>query len=271
MNKYFNVNRFRLLMVKELLLNRKNLLIMFISLVLFFLLLDFSPLSNLINDKSYIQHLVIYPLIMLMYCLILTSTSFSELNNTEQKIEFYMLPASITEKYAVKFIYTTLVFILISLASLTLAAIIAEFTRLLLRSNVLFKPIFHSYTFQMLFDFLFVYLGYHAIFFCGAVFFRKLESGKTLLVIITVIVTAGLYLFILNYMPFFKNTISREMIFQQFGKVEMQYSVQSVKNIHEYFDNLRTQVMFIFRYILPLILWTAAYFRLKEDEVKNGI
>lgn len=271
MNKYIDINRLWALLVRELLLNKRNIPIMFFSMILLFLLLDFSLLNDFFLKGYGLSHSQLYPVVVLIYCLIVTSTSFSEMNSSDRKIDFMMLPASVEEKFAVKFFYTTVVFIIISIAALSISAVIVELIRAILGSEILFKKIFNLYSPGMLFGFIKKYLALHAVFFFGAIYFKKLEFGKTILTIVVMLAVLGLYLLILNYIPAFKNTLTQKIILQQFGIVDSQLSAASYMNTLQFFRELRHTVYFISVNILPLVLWGTAYLRLREEEVDNGI
>lgn len=271
MNQYFNLKRFKSLFVREILINKKNLIIMFFSLILLFLLFDFSLLNEFFEKRYSLQHYQIYPIVVLIYCLVVTSTSFVELNSSEREIDFFMLPASMEEKFTVKFFYTTLVFVVLSIASLSVAALVVELVRSILQSDILFRKIFHSYTPWMLLYYINIYLALHSLFFLGAIYFKKMEFGKTLLFIVVLLALAGVYLLILNYLPFYKNTITRQEILEQFGVVQTQLSNRSARSHYQFFYGLKKTLLFLFLYIIPFILWGIAYFRFKEEEVDNGI
>ena len=271
MNNYFDLKRTWILMIRELLLNKKNLLIMLASLILLFLLLDFSLLNDFFVKGYGLKHTQVYPFVVLVYCLIVTSTAFAEMNFTERKIDYLMLPASVVEKFSVKFIYTTVIMLIVCLAALSISALIAELITRIIGSEILFKKIFHSYSIRVLFDFIKAYLACHSIFFLGAVFYKKLEFGKTVLTITVLLTIIGAYLLILNYAPFFKNPLSQKIILQQFGVFESQLSSESQINTLMFFRGVKRDVYFVSVYILPFILWGIAYLRLKEEEVNNGI
>lgn len=270
MNNYFNLKRFGLLFLKEVWINKKNIPIMFFSLIILFLLLDFSLLNEFFEKKFLLRHSELYPFVVLIYCMVITSTSFAELNSSDRKIDFMMLPASAEEKFLVKLFYTSVVFIIISIAALSISALIVEAIRIILKSEVLFKRILYLYPTYMLLSFVKTYIALHAIFFLGAVFFKKLEFGKTILAILTITAAAVLYLLILNYVPVFKNVISQKVILAQFGIVDSQLSADSMKNSIGFFRQVIHDLYFVFSYILPFVFWGTAYLRFKEEEVDNG-
>src|SRR3989339_1382804 len=125
MKRQFEIKRFLRTFWRELALNKINILIMIASLTFI------SLLMNLISQRPSLPKLGRYgidgfPIVALIYCVIIVSSSFSELNFSDRKIDFLMLPSTTFEKYIVKFIYTTVGFILLSISSVGLSAIIIE-------------------------------------------------------------------------------------------------------------------------------------------------
>jgi hypothetical protein len=271
MNRYFNLNRIKLLAIREIAVNKKNIPIMLISLILLFLLLDFSLLSDFFNKAYNLKHYQLYPLVALIYCLVITSSSFSELNSGAKETDYLMLPASVEEKFLVKLLYTTGAFILLNLAALLISGVIVETVRFIVGGEIIFKRTLASYTPKIIIRFLKYYIAMHSVFFMGSVFFKKLEFGKVVLAGALVIAAVGLYLLILNYIPVFKNTLTRQMILAQFGVVESQFSADSMRNYLIFFRSLTRDIKFAGFYILPFVFWGAAYIRLREEEASNGI
>ncbi len=272
MKKQFNLKRFLRTFWRELALNKTNILIMIASLTFI------SLLMNLISQRPSFPKLSRYgidgfPIVALVYCLIIASSSFSELNFADRKIDFLMLPSSVVEKYIVKFIYTTLGFFLLSISSVGLSAILIESYYYLFPSGTLFRKLMHSYYYYNYNRIFQNYIMFHSIFFFGGIYFRKLELGKTFLTVSGTIATLGIYLSLLNILPFFKNVSTPFDIMNVSMQINenSDLSLKSWSNIFELNRTVKDIVIFCAYNILPIFLWVLSFLRLQENEVSDGV
>ena len=272
MKKIFATKRFFQTFWKEIAFNKINILIMLASLTFLNLLLSY------ISQRPYFPRMGWlsadgFPVIALVYCMIITSSSFSELNTADRKIDFLMLPSSIIEKFIVKFIYTTVGFLLLSYVALSLSAMIVEIYRYLFPNANLFKRMFHTYSHFNFGGFLQVYFALHSLFFFGAIYFKKLELGKTFLAFAGLFAALNIYLSLISLLPFFENVNTPLEILNiplQIN-VNAELSIQSWRKITVLNNTVQNIISIIMFYIMPVFLWALSFIRLQEDEVTDGV
>ena len=98
--KLFSAKRFYHLILNELKQNKKIIFIAFITLLLFFLILPFSPNANL----------AAYPFFLYVGGFIISSRAFKDLHDPMRAYAFLMLPCSNLEKFLSKWILTSLIY-----------------------------------------------------------------------------------------------------------------------------------------------------------------
>lgn len=275
MKTHFDTKRFSQTLLKEIVLNKTNIIIMLASLTFL------SLLVNYISHKPYLPKKLdwlqsdAFPIITLIYSMVVTSNSFSELNVADRKIEFLMMPSTILEKFLVKFFYTTVGYIVLSVAALSFSAIIVELYLSFFPAGSLFEKILHSYNTVNLWEYLRNYLMLHSLLFFGGIYFRKLELGKTFLSVVGCLGTLGIFMGILNMLPFFEkvspsffsNLYTVPLNFDNEASVSIQSQIK-LMNLTISFFNI---AFFAASYILPIFFWILSYIQLKENEVADGI
>jgi hypothetical protein len=272
MKKQLDLKRLWQTFVREFALNKINILIMLASLTFLNLLLSY------ISQRPYFPRMGWltaggFPVIALVYCMIITSSSFSELNTADRKIDFLMLPSSIIEKFIVKFIYTTVGFLLLSYVALSLSAMIIEIYRYLFPNAGLFKRMFHTYSHFNFGGFLQVYFALHSLFFFGAIYFKKLELGKTFLAFGGLFAALNIYLSLISLLPFFENVNTPLEILNiplQIN-VNAELSIQSWHKITALNSTVKEIVLFVLLYFMPVFFWALSFIRLQENEVADGV
>jgi len=271
MKNQFNLKRFWQTLFRELAFNKTNILIMLASLTFLNLLLNYITQRPYLSKANWLNADI--SVIALIYCMVIISSSFAELNTADRKIDFLMLPSSILEKYLVKFIYTTVGLILLSYVALSLAAVIVELYRYLFPGAGLFKSMLHSYS-NFKFDrYLQNYFSLHSIFFFGAIYFKKLELGKTFIAAIGIFAALNIYLSLISLLPFFENVNTPLEILNIPLQINVNavLSIQSMRKIAAVNNNVREIVFIIMLYVLPVFLWALSFIRLQENEVADGV
>lgn len=194
--------------------------------------------------------------IMLLAGTIFTSAVFADLGERKKAISFLVLPASHFEKWLVAWIYTFLIFIIvytIAFYGVLFAALnmhhVHEQRQFIL--NVFEKQILQMYI---------VYAFLHAIAFFGAIYFEKLHFVKTafsffIILAALIIINKGLLSALLG------RTVDAS---PPFGYLRFGDTGQAI----DIKINSSDSPWLIYLIItLTLILWAAAYFRLKEKQV----
>lgn len=96
----FSLKRFYYLVLNELKQNRKIIFIAFMTILLFFLILPFSPSASLAT----------YPFFLYAGGFIITSRAFKDLHDPTRACSFLMLPCSNLEKFLSKWLLTSVIY-----------------------------------------------------------------------------------------------------------------------------------------------------------------
>ena len=194
---------------------------------------------------------------------IINSTNvFSALLRTDSGIHYYMSPASIGEKYAASWLYSSLFTItiyaavigLVHLASMSLGNAITG----------LDLP-YHFLKVSEMRDGFLSLMFFQSLFFLGAVAFKKNPFGKTLLTIILSSFIIGLLSSVIigNYMYGSEWMSSANNInFSWNGSLDTINEANIPDSMRNFWYALKIIIGAI-----PFICWIAAYFRLKTREV----
>jgi len=285
MKNIFNAKRFFLMLTREFTLNKRNLLIIALSMIFvslaitYFGAAPYTIISTL--PAQTVKVYMVYPFIVLIYCVIVTSYSFLELNTSDKKIDFIMLPASIVEKYFTKFFYTTFGFVLLATFALSINTLFVNLLNASLPNEYYIQN--HYYTHSKLpfvninyLTYLHFYLAVHSIFFFGGIYFIKMELPKTILAFVGIIIGISLLSLLLNAFGvigefnFGYNTNFRKFL-EGYTPSKMQWSSQSHYSVRIFLDKSFEILKFILMYIIPIFFWILGFLRLREIEVKDGV
>ena len=213
-----------------------------------------NPLNNGVQG-------IFFTMGLLLSGSIFTSMIFTDLSDKKRAIAALILPASHFEKYFLAWLYSSVIFLVIYIASFYLVDFLV-----VNMDNWQGKPkeivnIFSNNEDDGHFYFvLLIYLFLHAVCIWGAIFFHKLHFIKTgFLFFISMAVLALLNSFIM------KAFIGKEV------KAAIPFGPLTIKNIQGDINiNLpeEQQPLIAIAFILiAVVLWAASYLRLKEKEV----
>jgi len=259
MNNTFNLSRFLLLFKKHSIEHAKTYLLSTVVLIgLLFLILSFNSYTNhgLLDKKA--QQLT-FLFIMLGGGSIFTSMSFIELGDKKKAIPFLTLPASHFEKYLVSWLYSYVIFQLVFVGSFYLV------------DNIVINlgaphpderdQLLNVFSAESKTSFVFVaYALFSGFTLWGAVFFEKIHFIKT-----SVIFFVCLIVLVLLNNQLITLLISKSaqgnVPFEGAGLNEQTnyFRIYPDKSITQYDDYI---IVFV-----AILLWTSAFFRLKEKEV----
>jgi hypothetical protein len=287
MSKVFNAKRFFMMITREFTLNKKNLLIIALSMVLIGIVISYFGAKPYTITRPQplpaytVKIYEVYPFIVLVYCAIIVTYSFMELNTPDKKIDYLMLPATTAEKYFSKFVYTTFGFILLATLALAVNTLFVK----LMNSNVPYdyykENIFIFYRQKVLqpinyWPYLHYYLVLHAVLFFAGVYFVKLELPKILLTVIALALGINLFSLFLNTLgvvgvySFGYNT-NFQRFFTGYIPAGKQISVQSMYAIGEFQRQTIIVLEYLALFIVPIFFWILGFMRLREIEVKDGV
>jgi hypothetical protein len=266
MNQVFDINRVILFSKLKLNLNRKLFFITsggflaIIFIISFFMAYHLPPGSEWLLTNL---HNVAFIIMLYGGAVFFGGRSYFEMNTGAKSIEQLMIPASVFEKFIIPALFTSFGWMFFSLVTYEVFAAL---------TNGLWSAIFHlDLGFYNLLEMLGdekwftavkFYFLVHATFFLGSAAFKKYAIPKTALALF--IIQNGMnligFIFILI---FFGNGVN-------FG-FAVDATAQEL-NIKEWMENGGMQTLMSLSYwgsgvVLPIILYVAAYFKLKEREV----
>ena len=278
MNNVFNFKRFGRLLFKEIWLNKLSILIMLLSLTVLSLLVAYLIPRHYLPLFLNRNPSLIFSVIALIYGMIIITNSFSELNVPEKKIEYLMLPASNLEKLLVKFFYTSVGFLLIYFAAFSFSIMIVKIYLWIFPNSDFWAPIYRPvfmqiYNMSTVVAAVLIFMSLHSVCFFGAIYFKKMELAKVFLSVVGIFVFMEIFLFILNFMPFFKEVVVNYFpLFPKIGTGEnISLSFESSSRVMAYIKSSQETSFSIMLYFLPPIFWILSYIRLRETEVVDGI
>lgn len=200
--------------------------------------------------------------------MLFTSRSFNELGSKEKGVDFLMLPASQFEKFITLLLVSTIGYLLFYHLSCYLSFKIIESVQVAYTGQKI------EINYQFLDDpkeKVYIYYGYlimQAIFLLGATYFHKYSFVKTLL-------ANFLFLFLLWCINSFLITCifgfqdefwKRSVPFLLVNKLEGG-PVNWHTTLYLIPEWLQNFYLFVIKFLIAPILWTIAYFRLKDQEI----
>lgn len=273
MNQTFNLKRFALLFKKHTIEQYKTYFMSIVVLIgILFLTMGFVAFSQTQTISENDQAGFFSVFLLLSGC-IFTSTVFSAYGNKKKAIPALTLPASHLEKYLVAWLYSFIIFLVVYVVSFYLVDFIIITASNSASANksvdlagnatavrkVGLLNIFSSET--KLYIFFLPYSVLHAITLWGAIFFEKFNFIRTgfsvfaLLLILTMIngpiLKSMIDAKVTSYMPFYGVNI-----------LEGNGSSWNIQ-LNGPYQGITLLVV----YLLTVILWCSAFFRLKEKEV----
>jgi len=211
-----------------------------------------------------------YPILLILGGSLFTSSLFSELNNQQSGQIFLTLPASNLEKYASKWLMSTIGIVLwititFWLFQLILGFVTSTFYGYGLDTLSVFGEPYgigmYGESFSVNWVIIQIYIATSSIYFLGAIAFRKYEFFKTVLAtflfnLVIALISAGVfYLVMYDFLP--QNNNHFHSVHVEMGEGFRHFAADYGLQI----------LIFIGQFVIPIILWTAAYFKLKEAEV----
>ncbi|MEA3444759.1 MAG: hypothetical protein U9R19_08550 [Bacteroidota bacterium] len=259
MNQTFDINRTIALLKLNLNLNKKAISLAIAGFFAFVFITSFFVANNVPAALNQ-MHIIFYFILLLGGTALIAGRSFWHINSTEKSIAHLSLPASTFEKYFVPWLLSGIIW---AIASITVYIFYAMMINGLWSGVMGFEYVaFNPFDFGNIEnhqnEIYYAYFTVHSAFFLGATAFQKHAIAKTLL--------AG---FVINSVFTFVNLIVLMIIFG--GFTDFNVTIDNPENWQDNFrmffeDILPRLVKYSFVYILPVIFYIAAFFKLKERE-----
>ena len=194
-----------------------------------------------------------------------TSMAFSEFNNKEKAVSFLMLPASMFEKFITAFLVTTVGFLLVyHLCAYTAFIIVNKIAVAKTGFPIVIDWDFFSKDNGQLYIY-FTYIFLHGVFLVGALYFNKQAFIKTQVVLLVTL----LFIYLINclfVLLLFGNNMRYPFEQLPFVLVATRSAING-SSLYVISEPMIRSYIFIAQYLLAPILWTIAYFRLKDKEI----
>ena len=234
------------------------------------LLLTFAGMVNA-NFSSYSDLLPMYFIGLYVTGLIFTSMSFNELGNKPRGIDYLLLPASHLEKFLTTLLITTIGFLIVYHFAFFLAAKVLDIIVSIRSGRHIKNDLFefsHHNMWQLNYYF---WIIAQSVFFLGAVYFHKYSFIKTtfwvILFCVFLYLVNGLFVQIFfhgkmadwrAHIPFVGLGLSVPPVDDPI--IHRQEFIMLPKGMSDVF-------VFIGEYLIAPMLWTVAYFRLRDKEI----
>ncbi len=258
MKSEFSIERVANIILCDLQNHKGKLILFSAATIMFSILLNFYQWWITLYMTNY----TITGRVAILFMVVAASFSFYELDFPDKEIFFLTTPASTLEKYLARVITTLFGYFLIIIAAKYITYLVIK----LILGNKLFylKKMVLGDDFDLFKEYLFGY----SIYFFGSVFFKKNEFIKTALILATVIIL----ILVLS-----GNELQRKIANLIFGNNINNVEFNSLIVKRKYPElvalcsNIFDTVYIIFRYISVPFLLILGYFRLKEEEVTDGL
>lgn len=262
MKSKFDFGRFGRLCLNDIMLYKKSIILFSAFLVCFSFALHFLFLSN---QSLFRWHTPLSSFSMIVL-IILISFSFVEFENSGRRTKYFLLPASISEKYLSRFILTIFSYIILGL----LSDLISRYLALVFIYRPRYGNNISMYygSLDQFLTYLKIYILAHSVFFFGAVFYKRNSFIKTSISVLLIMASVLVWIKLIHSVTMPEAGVSFDISIDKgfFYSSEYQY-MQFLK-----YRGLLVDVVLIFAfYILPPLLWVLGYFRLKEEEIADGI
>jgi hypothetical protein len=249
----FNVERFGLLLRRQITLNMKSWLIALISVAGFIIFISFLNLITTLNDSWIGIFNSLGVVAFFITGIVFTSLSFSEMGTYSKSLQYITLPASRFEKFITAWILSFVFYLLLATVFLVFSsAIMGIISVLMFKGNFL---VFNPFTIKNA-EILLVYFVGHSMYFLGAAWFKKAAFFKTLLTqfVVQIILNIWIYIWVFIIINPFKMIVNSSNTFINFASFGGNETM--LKNL-----------MIGFFIALSVVFMITAWVRFKEREV----
>lgn len=205
-------------------------------------------------------HLVVYPILLIVFGYIVSSFSFQEIHDPRSGVYALTSPGSTLEKYVARILLTSIGWtIVVTLAYMVTTAIGAGVAGLILgESHGIFVP-----NNGVFWEIIGTYLVSQSIFVFGSIYFKKAAFFKTVLVaVLLAIIYAFFFAVVLRvaYWNVFTRIIPTDAQINAFIAAVPPEGIRVAEALERVID-------YIGWIVVPIFFWFAGYVRLRETEV----
>lgn len=255
-NNYFNIRRFMLLLRNDLLRNYRTMLIGAGTVAAIYFIATLTPMIFSHESIGYDFNIGFFPTVLFICGFLLSAAVFNEIHLSQKNTAFFMLPATIFEKFTSRLLLTTIGYVVISVVFYFILNMISLLlSALFLNSGF---SVFNPFTEDMLMA-MAIYLITQSIFLFGSIFFKNHAFMKTGLSLFGLSVIIGIFaslIFRIVYHDFFDH--------MQFMD---NYLASDFLYLEDWGKTLASIAKYLFWLVLAPYFWIISYIRLSEKEV----
>lgn len=257
-NSFFDLNRLKYLLLRQLSFNYKILLIATGAII--GLLMFIGTMMLLFSDTTPNQQTILGMMMPYFFIggYIFSSVIFSELNSPHRGYLYLTLPASTFEKLLSAWLVCSIGYVLfgsiiVYFVNFYYISIAAAFTsKTVVLVNILSPGVLKVFG---------VYMVTQTIFFLGAIYFRRVNFLKTFLALFVLVMIIAFYSGILSNLLFNTSSYNKQWVVNYLGT----HHRADFENLAEHVIVPTAKILF-WGCMAPFFL-TVSYFRLKEREV----
>jgi hypothetical protein len=234
--------------------------------------LFFSFISSALQGTGRIHYFFFFVILYTVGC-ILASLVFNPMHKKEKNMEFLMMPASILEKFLVKWLLVTVGFPLAMILMSSGVSLISEGINKLLfdRVHVFFNPVDPAIWKGLLF-----FMIFQSLFFLGGAYFRKVQFIWSLLLIGTfafvALILSIVFIGMVMWTSFLESAVTMTTMNQIGGAGNtMDLAVFLQNALGSKYNIISWTIRISFFGLLAPLSYVIAYFRLKESQVSYGV
>ncbi len=258
----FNFSRFLLLLKNDLRLNHRGIFYVALGTLAVLLFIGFVAAydGSEAPDEDFFYSL--YAFTLLIGGSLYTSVAFRELNKPPTAHLYLTTPASTLEKFTAKWLLTTFGFLIAHLLVFSLFVAIVNGIEVMTAETETTLSNFNVFADSPVTLLMKIYIAGQSIYLLGAIAFKKYEFFKTMIAW-TVFQLALLFVTVILF----------RLVFHDFfdGMTFGPEQVHGVRTGEDFGNFMQTNFSLIahalFLFILPGIVWAAAFFKLKEKEI----
>lgn len=259
MNNTFDINRFTLLLKRELWSGNKKPII--VAGAVFGFMILFALFQIYVVGEYRVLNWNMFPFIILLGGFVFTSVIFNEFNDKVGTHHYLSLPASAFEKFLSKWFISAILFPIATCLLFWIYAKIGDtiFFNVAQAGEVKYYEPWKLTGWWSLF-FLKLYFVFQSFYLIGAIIFQRYTFFKTTLGLWIIQVSIGL-LFLLFFRIFFNEFF--ESLFQT--RTDIMWTTND--EVNNFMTHTFQPILeYVFWLLLAPIIWTAGYFKLKEKE-----
>ncbi len=250
-SNFFNINRFILLIRRQVLSGTNILFIAFGAIT--GLLLLISGLVAYFSPEDLADMTNLYYVAMFLGGYIYTSNTFNELHNPQRSYRFLTLPVSTFERLAGAWLLSAVLFPVVAILAMVIVVFLSNLIINFTVDPGTFSNIF-SHTTLVLIG---IYFVTQSVFLLGAIYFRKHNFLKTLLALFVVYFAISLYV-----------SLAGLIIFRPWEYHFSSINQFPTSRLEHFFTDLFPGIMkIIFWYVMAPFFLIVSYFSLKERQV----